>query len=195
MKMRPRAYISHQLPGRIRIRVPEAKRRPAFLENLRQLILSTPGVETVDCNSLTGSLLIHYSLRSGKGLPAFLSAPDRSTAPLLIDPPPQSSPPRQKGRRRAPQPKEPSEAAKAIMEFFADMDDFVRTATGNQLDLKVLLPLVVGSASLLLFPHTISTPLWITLMIFTFSSFLVLHEPGAAGEVVEIAEMATALET
>ncbi len=193
--MRPRAYIAHQLPGRIRIRVPEAKRRPALLENLRQVILSAPGVESVDYNSLTGSLLIHYSPRTGKGLPAFLSAADGSTAPLLIDPPPESSPPHRKGRTRAPQQKEPSEAAKAVMKFFADLDDFVRSATGNQLDLKVLLPLVVGSAGILLYPQRISTPLWVTLMIFTFSSFLVLHEPDAAQEVAEIAEIATALET
>ncbi|HYB91676.1 MAG TPA: hypothetical protein VEC38_11595 [Candidatus Binataceae bacterium] len=74
------------------------------------------------------------------------------------------------------------------MGIFGELDDAIRAATGNVLDLKVLIPLLAGILGIVLLPKTRSTPLWLTLMIFAFSSFLMLHEPGTPeAEVAEIA--------
>ncbi len=190
-KVRPRAYISHHIPGRVRVKVPDAKRHPELLEKLRELIVSAPGVETVDCNPLTGSMLIHYSPRADETSPDFLSTGSGSAAPFSLDPP-QPTQSGKKVRRRAGRKKEHSQAAKAIVEFFGDVDDVIRAATGDMLDLKVLLPLAAGVVGITLLPKSKTTPLWLTLMIFAFSSFLILHEPGAGG--AEMAEIATGLE-
>jgi hypothetical protein len=190
----PRAYISHHIPGRVRIKIPEAKRNRALLERIRESILSAPGVETVDCNPLTGSVLIRYSPpvhENFSAFLAFLSSSNGSITPLSLEPV-QSSRPARKVRRRAAREREPSEAAKAITEFFGDLDDVIRAATGDQLDLKILLPLAAAALGITLLPKARGTPLWLTLMIFAFSSFLMLHEPVAAE--AEAAEIVAGLE-
>lgn len=191
-KVHPRAYIAHSIPGRIRIKVPDGKGNPALLEKLRELLQSAPAVKTVDCNPLTGSVLIHYSPQPNESIPAFLSAGNGSTPPFLLDPAP-SNRPRDIVRKRARREKPHSEAAQGVIGFFRDLDLMVRDATGDQLDLKLLLPLVAGLLGVALLPRTASTPLWVTLMIFAFSSFLVLHVPGSAEAeaATEIAEIAT----
>lgn len=191
--MRPRAYISHHIPGRVRIKVPDAKRNPALLEKMREVILSAPGVKTVDCNPLTGSLLIHYSAHAHEN-PAFLSGSNGFASPFSLDPPdpPRSNRSGSRVRRRTAREREPSEAAQAIREFFVGLDDAIRLATDNQLDLRVLLPVAAGVVGFVLYPKAISTPMWLTLTIFAFSSFLILHPPGGVG--AELAELEAGLE-
>ncbi len=189
--MLPEAYISHYIPGRLRIRVPEAKRNQALLEKLREALLSAPGVEAVDCNPLTGSMLVHYAPGPDEKLPAFLSAHNGSAPPFSLHAL-HSSPPGGNVRRRRP--KQHSEAAQSIMGFFGDLDDAIRTATGDQLDLRVLFPLAAAVLGIALMRGARATPLWLTLMIFGFSSFLVLHDPRAGDLELQLAELATRLE-
>jgi len=187
----PRAYILHHIPGRLRIRVPEAKHNQALLEKLREALLSAPGVEAVDCNPLTGSMLIHYAPGPVGKLPAFLSAHNGSPPPFSVHAP-QSIHPAGKVRRRRPG--QHSEAAKSIMGFFGDLDDAIRTATGDQLDLRVLFPLAAAVLGIALMRRANATPLWLTMVIFGFSSFLVLHDPRAGDLELQLAELATRLE-
>jgi hypothetical protein len=173
----------------MRIKVPDAKGNPALLEKLREFFQSAPEVKTVDCNPLTGTLLIHYSAKPNEALPAFLSARNGSTPPLSLDPP-EPNPSRKPARRPGGRQKH-SEAAEGIIDFFRDLDSAVREATGDQVDLKVLLPLAAGILGVGVLPRTVSTPLWVTLTLFAFTSFLVLHgSPGAAAEAGTVAEIA-----
>jgi len=135
-------------------------------------------------------MLIHYSPRAHESVPAFLSPNGGPTTPFSLDPP-DAARSAAKVRRRAPRRREHSAGARAVMGFFGELDDAIRDATGNTLDLKVLIPLVAGVLGIVLLPRTRSTPLWLTLMIFAFSSFLMLHEPGTPE--AEVAELAAEL--
>jgi hypothetical protein len=52
--------IAHFLPGRVRLKVAAAKNNPAYAGPVRDAFLAVPGIESIEVNSITGSVLIHY---------------------------------------------------------------------------------------------------------------------------------------
>jgi hypothetical protein len=50
--------IAHQLPGRIRLRIPEKRGDDAFFRQLREVAGSVPGIRQVEVNHRTGSVLV-----------------------------------------------------------------------------------------------------------------------------------------
>src|SRR5215471_4321858 len=76
--MRPTGYVAHHIPGRIRIRIPAAWGDPGLLEQIRTVAESVPGVESVESNATTGSVLIHYSIDACQDFELRLSAAGHS---------------------------------------------------------------------------------------------------------------------
>lgn len=58
---RPRAYVSHLIPGRVRLRVPERRRDEAYFSALKQHVAEWPGVTEVHVNPLTAGVLVFFS--------------------------------------------------------------------------------------------------------------------------------------
>ena len=58
--MRPRAYRVHSIPGRIRLKIPERRGDHAFFDEITDLLRGLSTGTQVDCNPLTGSLLLHH---------------------------------------------------------------------------------------------------------------------------------------
>jgi hypothetical protein len=56
----PLAVVVHQAPGRLRLRVPARRGDPAFLGQVGQALLATPGIRAVDVNPVTASLLVRF---------------------------------------------------------------------------------------------------------------------------------------
>jgi hypothetical protein len=54
------AYITHTAPGRCRFKIPCKRRDAAYFQTLREALLDTSGVEQVQTNPLTASVLILY---------------------------------------------------------------------------------------------------------------------------------------
>lgn len=52
--------VVHFLPGRVRLKVPAAKGNPAYIAQVREMFLLVPGVQSLDANPITGSVLIRY---------------------------------------------------------------------------------------------------------------------------------------
>ena len=52
----------HQLPGRLRVRLPITKGNPALAEKLASRIHALEGITSVAANPVTGSLLIRYDV-------------------------------------------------------------------------------------------------------------------------------------
>src|SRR6201994_4525740 len=52
--------VAHQVPGRIRMKVPSAKDNPELLEQIRQTFSVIPGIDQVTVNPTTGSVVLHY---------------------------------------------------------------------------------------------------------------------------------------
>jgi hypothetical protein len=180
--MLPTGYIAHHIPGRIRIRIPAARGDPGLLEQIRTIAESVPGVESVESNVTTGSVLIHYSKDAGQDFEKKLSAASHSGFELRSIRQGQKE-----GVGASSRTETVSTTAKAITAAFKGFDTGIRTATDNTLDLKVLLPMAAAAAAAFAAREALSTPLWLTLAIFAFSAFIVLHpavEPGQSNGLV-----------
>jgi hypothetical protein len=59
MADRPKGYISHRTPHRVRLRIPSKRRDRAFFADLQRHLSDNPEIEHVDVNPATGSALIH----------------------------------------------------------------------------------------------------------------------------------------
>jgi hypothetical protein len=58
--MTSNAYVSHQIVGRARLRVPEKRGDANYFEAVRQKLSAEAGVEAVQVSPQTGSILIHH---------------------------------------------------------------------------------------------------------------------------------------
>ena len=54
------AKVASDLPGRVRVRLKELRWQDHLLGEVTTALGSLPGVEQVDTNSVTGSILVHY---------------------------------------------------------------------------------------------------------------------------------------
>ncbi len=62
----PEAYVNHSISHRLRIKVPSKKGDASFLAFVKDHFLSLEGVEKVETNAITGSILLIHTLDSGK---------------------------------------------------------------------------------------------------------------------------------
>jgi hypothetical protein len=53
----PVARITHELPGRLRVHIPERRRNEEFFQHVRESLAKGPGIEHVEANPLTGNIL------------------------------------------------------------------------------------------------------------------------------------------
>ncbi len=59
--MIPAAHIEHQLPGRVRLRVPSKRGEVPFFEKVVRELSKHPAVHELTATPLTGSIMLHYS--------------------------------------------------------------------------------------------------------------------------------------
>lgn len=59
------AFVIHELPGRLRLRIPERRGDAVFFAELAERLTECPGVTSVESNLLTGSLLLFHALETG----------------------------------------------------------------------------------------------------------------------------------
>jgi hypothetical protein len=170
------ARVVHHIPGRLRVRLPRASRRPDILRDLHGFISGLGGVREVEINSITGSILVHYEPESAEEVERLLARgastgwkapPELTDVDELAD----------RIEREAEFLAAHSEVALHIIKGVKALNAAVREASGNTVDLKVLLP--AGLAVWAFFKHGVeaSTPMWVTLAIFAINSFLSLHQP------------------
>lgn len=170
------ARIAHHVPGRMRVRVHGAKRNPAILAGLKSRISEADGVTRVEANRDTGSLIIHYRNRSPRQFEEHLAELGQSneTFDLAIG---------QAGELWAALEKEAnflaahSELARTVVNETKRLDVAVKKATDNTVDLKVLVPLGLAVLSFMYLGTDVATPLWVSLGVFSFNSFVSLHPP------------------
>jgi Heavy metal associated domain 2 len=59
--MTPIATIQHQMPGRLRLRIPARRGDASFFHGVVQALSKVPGIEELDAFPLTGSIIIRHS--------------------------------------------------------------------------------------------------------------------------------------
>lgn len=62
--MTPSAHIAHALAGRLRIRIPARRRDSGYFASLADAFGAMSGIEGVEVNPLTGSLLLYHTISS-----------------------------------------------------------------------------------------------------------------------------------
>jgi hypothetical protein len=175
-KPKGRLKIVHQVPGRIRMKIPSAKGNEEQLASYKEVLSLIPGVEGIDLNPVTGSIVLKYD-------------PDRHTDFRVglhtemsrhEEPPHKSRPPptneidavAQKIQQEAEYLAEHSDAARVFVDFCRDLDREIKVATKNVIDLKMLLAAAVVGYTIFEVGAAAATPVWVTLTLFGLNHFI-----------------------
>jgi hypothetical protein len=175
--MRHAAHVAHHSRGRLRIRVPAAKGNPAALEKIRESLAKVSGVKGVEVSESIGSVTIHYDPRQHANFEEHLasegsqevvsvcrepSVGDLEDVPAMIE-------------HEAEFLAEHSHAAKVLFDWANGLDRTIKRMTGNAVDLKVIAPAALAVGAFMELGVTASTPVWLTLGLFSFNHFVDLH--------------------
>jgi hypothetical protein len=173
----------------MRIRIPSAKADSQFLEQARAALAALPYVAEVTAHPLTGSLLITYAPGAQRDFEGALMTGNGSALPFelhrAVDQPATG---RRKKRKR-----QSSELSQAITHMMTELDDAIKDSTDNVLDLKTLVPLVLAGMGFTYVGTGRGTPVWLTLMIFAFTSFTAFHRGESQEAALETEMMAEEL--
>jgi hypothetical protein len=181
---RHRVRTAHRMPGRIRLKLDGGSARKAHdLEELKRVIASMPGVHRVETNPASGSVVVHYDPKLYGRFHHQLKEHGDSTGTFHLDVPDigEGGDLIKSVEEEADFLAEHSETARVLVNGFRSLDRAVKRATDNTVDLKVLLPLGLAIYSFVEIGIEAATPLWITLGIFSFNSFVQLHSPRPGG--------------
>jgi hypothetical protein len=166
------AQIVHSLPGRLRLRFADAKGDAKWLEDLRVSLLPTPGVLQVNVNPTTGSVLLHYDI----GLEDF----DERLA--------EHAGREQLFTLRTDQAVSKAKPKHVVISLLEELREGMLRETGGIVDLKEIFPLAIGLYDLFFVKRSRNTPLWLTLLMFSFSSYIDLHKAEPEEEIVTTLE-------
>ena len=172
-----RAHVTHHIPGRVRVKMPHAKGNPEMLNRVKAAISPQPGVRSVEVNPATGSVLVRYDPELHENYQASLAEHAERTQLFEIKPPEltEADEIASKIEAEAEFLAEHSETARSVVTFVKHLNEGIKQATDNTVDLKVLLPLGLAVYTFFEVGSDAVTPLWITLGIFSFNSFIALH--------------------
>jgi len=171
--------IEHQVPGRVRMKIPAGKGNPDLLQQISEVFAAIPGIEEITTNPVTGSVVLHYdadrhdefhgSFRphyeahaaAYAGIHGADTALDKLTNSIEAE---------------AEFLARHSHTARAVVDFVKKVDSEIKRATDNTIDLKIVF--AVGIIALTVFEvgATAATPVWVTLAIFTVNHFIEMHE-------------------
>ncbi len=171
------ATVVHHIPGRLRVRLPRSRRDPRLLGELREFVSGLGGVHQVEINPVTGSILVHYHPESHEQIQNLLRA-DREQS--MLDTPPELTEADQLADRIEQEAEflaAHSELALHVVRIVKNLNRQIREASDNTVDLKVLLPAGLAVWAFFKAGAEVATPLWVTLSIFSFNSFVALHRP------------------
>ena len=181
------AQVIHHIPGRMRVKLPQAKGNHQLLLQIQQSISPLSGVKQVEINPATGSVLVHYDADQHEDFHTHLAEHAESEGLFALKPPElfEADEIAEKIEAEAEFLAAHSETARTVVNFVKQIDEGIKRATDNNLDLKVLLPLGLAVYAFLEAGTETVTPLWVTLGIFSFNSFVALHHPHPGVQVEE----------
>src|SRR6202035_3020742 len=178
--------IEHQVPGRVRMKIPAGKGNPELLKKISETFAVIPGIEQVTVNPTTGSIVLCYDTDrhdefhgSFRGhAEAHGAASDAMNGANGIDHGADTELDKLTNSIEAEAEflASHSHTARAVVDFVKKIDHEIKVATNNNLDLKIVF--AVGIICLTVFEvgATAATPVWVTLAIFTVNHFIQMHE-------------------
>jgi hypothetical protein len=176
--------IAHQVPGRVRMKIPAGKGNPELLKQIGEVFGAIPGIEHITVNPTTGSVVLHYDADRQD---EFHGTFDKHYAAHGA-----SNPGATNGALRGADTDldkltgsieaeaeflaNHSHTARAVVDFVKKIDREIKVATGNTVDLKILFAAGIIAFTVLEVGATAATPVWVTLAIFTVNHFIAIHE-------------------
>jgi Heavy metal associated domain 2 len=188
--MTARLKIAHQIPGRIRMKIPSAKGNPQQLEAYKQTLSLLPGIEQIDVNPATGSIVLKYDADRHDAFHTDFKDHCAQHNGRAATPPPrhQRAPTNEidalasKIEAEAEYLAEHSHAARLVVDFCKTTDRHIKQATHNTLDFKMLLALGVIGITVFEVGATAATPVWVTLALFGLNHFIEMQEEAAVAQ-------------
>jgi hypothetical protein len=178
--------IEHQVPGRVRMKIPAGKGNPELLKQISDVFAVIPGIEGIVVNPATGSVVLNYDTdRHDEFHGALREHHDAHNAMhggangLMHGADTELDKLTNSIEAEAEFLAQHSHSARAVVDFVKMLDHEVKRATNNSIDLKIVF--AVGIIGLTVFEvgATAATPVWVTLAIFTVNHFIQLHEQAA----------------
>jgi hypothetical protein len=147
------------------------------LAQIKQSISEMAGVTGVDTNATTGSVLVTYDAKAFEQFQDSLAGHAEKDALFSLKPPEltETDGIADKIEAEAEFLAEHSALARSLVNVCKQLNDEVKKSTRNMVDLKVLIPLGLAIYTFTRQDPAMSTPLWVTLGIFSFNSFVTLH--------------------
>lgn len=175
-----RLHIAHQTAGRVRMKLAGAKGDPDTLKEIAETFRLIPGIEHIGVNPVTGSIILHYDENNQKAFNDRLTRSMASHGSAMLGS--EFDELARKIENEAEFLAQRSEAARAVVDFFKQLDRDIKLLTHNVVDLKIVLAVGVIALTILEIGANAATPVWLTLSIFTFNHFLELRAPGEEEE-------------
>ncbi len=172
--MNARLQIAHQVPGRIRMKIPSAKGDLEQLEDIKQTLSMLPGIEQVDVNPDTGSIVLKYDVDQHDDFHAGFHHHCNKHHGVAHPRPPTNEIDAlaNKIEQEAEFLAQHSESARVVVDFCKRTDREIKLATGNMLDLKMVLAIGVVGFTVFEVGATAATPVWVTLSLFGLNHFI-----------------------
>jgi hypothetical protein len=175
--------IEHQVPGRVRMKIPAGKGNAELLKQISDVFGVIPGIEEITVNPTTGSIVLHYDAdRHDEFHGVFRQHHDAHNAAhgapsggmhgadTEIDKLANTI------EAEAEYLASHSHSVKAVVDFIKTVDHEVKRATNNNLDLKMVFAVGIIGFTVFEVGTTAATPVWVTLSIFMVNHFIELHE-------------------
>jgi hypothetical protein len=180
--------IAHQMPGRVRFKVPRARDNPELLEQIRQVFAGMPGLKQTRVKPSAGSIVLLYDPNDAAAFEARMMQQWREMTLLMPRRPPRK--PKLPGdefervTRKIEAEAEflagHSHSARAIVDFFKEADQQIKILTNNVVDFKIVLALVLAVATFAGVGASAATPMWVTLALFALNHLIELQTPSNA---------------
>jgi len=178
------AKVAHHVPGRLRLKIEAAHDNPALLESLKQVFAGVPGIDAIVVKPDSGSLVLQYDPRLETEIEARFASHSSEHVEVSRDRPGDEI-----GRLASKLEAEAeflagrSQWTHAAVEFFKQFDLQIRAATGDAIDLKIVLALGLAVVTFVGVGAAAATPMWVTLVLFALNHFIEQHPPATPATV------------
>jgi hypothetical protein len=173
--------IAHQVPGRIRMKISAAKGDPELLDEIKTVFAAIPGLSKVTANPTTGSVVLHYDPNLDREFNDRFHHHCKQCELDAARPTNEIDELARKIQTEAEFLAENSESARAVVDFFKKMDAEIKSASGNVVDLKVVLAAGVIAFTVLEVGATAATPVWVTFAVFGLNHAVGLQSSARRG--------------
>jgi cation transport ATPase len=161
--------VAHSIPGRVRLKVPNVKENPELVDQIKQMFNAIPGIEEVTVNPTTGSVVLHYDTDHHDTFHGHL---EHHTGGHERPPTNEIDALASKITQEAEYLAEHSHTARVIVDYFKHFDDQIKLATGNVVDLKIVLALGIAGFTIFEVGASAATPVWVTISIFALNHMI-----------------------